>query len=143
MAMRIVTDLIDYGKVKRGFLGVSLDARYTYEKATSLGLDVAYGALVSAITPNSPAAESDLQIGDVILEFDGNRVHNDSAAGDARQSDTNRQISSRENLSTGPTQNDPGQDPESNTIRSSQQALVSDFNSISHSETRLSWLLHR
>jgi serine protease Do len=78
MAMRIVTDLIDHGKVQRGFLGVSLDARYTYEKATSLGLSVAYGALVSAITPNSPAANSELQVGDVILEFNGSRVNNDS-----------------------------------------------------------------
>lgn len=78
MAMRIVTDLIDYGQVQRGFLGVSLDARYTYEKAAALGLDVGYGALVSAVTPNSPAAEADLKIGDVILEFNGTRVNNDS-----------------------------------------------------------------
>lgn len=78
MVMRIVRDLIDYGKVNRGFLGVSLDARYTYEKATNLGLDVAYGALVSAITPNSPASEAGLRVGDVILEYNGTRVNNDS-----------------------------------------------------------------
>lgn len=78
MAMRIATDLVDYGRVHRGFLGVSLDARYTYAKATSLGLEVAYGALVSAITPQSPAAKSDLRVGDVILEFNGHRVSNDS-----------------------------------------------------------------
>lgn len=78
MAMRIVKDLIDYGQVQRGFLGVSLDARYTFEKATSMGLDVGYGALISAITPKSPAADSDLRVGDVILEFNGNRVNNDS-----------------------------------------------------------------
>lgn len=78
MVMRIVTDLIDYGKVQRGFLGVSLDAHYSYEKATSLGLHVAYGTLISAVTPKSPAAESDLRVGDVILEFNGERVNNDS-----------------------------------------------------------------
>ena len=78
MAMRIVNDLIDYGKVQRGFLGVSLDARYTYKKATSLGLNVAHGALISAITKNSPAASADLRIGDVILEYNGTRVDNDS-----------------------------------------------------------------
>ena len=76
--MRIVNDLIDYGKVQRGFLGVSLDARYTYKKATSLGLNVAHGALISAITKNSPAASADLRIGDVILEYNGTRVDNDS-----------------------------------------------------------------
>ena len=78
MVMRIVSDLIDYGEVKRGFLGVSLDARYSPERARQLGLDRSYGALVTSITPNSPAAISDLQVGDVILEFNNNRVFNDS-----------------------------------------------------------------
>jgi serine protease Do len=78
MVVRIVNDLIDYGEVQRGFLGVSLDARFSYERATAIGLRAAYGALISAITPSSPAAEADLQVGDVILEFDGNRVADDS-----------------------------------------------------------------
>ncbi len=78
MVERITNDLIDYGEVQRGFLGVSLDARFSYDKATTMGLKVAYGALVSAITPNSPADIADLQIGDVILEFNGERVANDS-----------------------------------------------------------------
>ncbi len=78
MVMRIAGDLIDYGSVRRGFLGVSLDANYSYEKATSLGLPFGYGAYVSAITAGSPAALADLRIGDVILEFDGDRVANDS-----------------------------------------------------------------
>lgn len=78
MAMRIVTDLIDTGTVNRGFLGVSLDARYNYAKARSLGLSVAHGALITAITPNSPAAQSELKAGDVILEYNGKRVNNDS-----------------------------------------------------------------
>ena len=78
MAMRVVSDLIDYGRVRRGFLGVSLDSRYDYAKASSLGLDVAYGALVTSVTPDSPASNSQLQVGDVILEYDGKQVHNDS-----------------------------------------------------------------
>jgi serine protease Do len=78
MVLRIVNDLVDFGEVRRGFLGVSLDARYSYDKATSLGLKTAYGALVSAITPGSPAADAGFRIGDVILEFDGQRVANDS-----------------------------------------------------------------
>ena len=78
MAMRVVGDLIDYGRVRRGFLGVSLDSRYNYTKASSLGLNVAYGALVTSVTPESPASNSQLQAGDVILEYDGKQVHNDS-----------------------------------------------------------------
>jgi serine protease Do len=78
MTQRIVNDLIDHGEVRRGFLGVTLDARYNYLRARELGLDLSYGALVSALTPNSPASEAGLQIGDVILEFDNQRVVNDS-----------------------------------------------------------------
>ena len=78
MVMRIVSDLIDYGEVKRGFLGVSLDARYTISRAQQLGLDRSYGALVTSITPDSPAATSNLQVGDVILEYNNERVFNDS-----------------------------------------------------------------
>ena len=78
MAMRVVGDLIDYGRVRRGFLGVSLDSRYDYSKAASLGLDLAYGALITAVTPDSPAFHSQLKVGDVILEYNGNQVDNDS-----------------------------------------------------------------
>lgn len=78
MVQRIVNDLVDFGEVRRGFLGVTLDARYDFQRAKSMGLDVGYGALVSALTPNSPAAQAGLEIGDVILEFDNQRVANDS-----------------------------------------------------------------
>ena len=78
MAMRITTDLIDHNKVRRGFLGVSLDARYDTEQAIELGVNRSYGALVSAITPGSPAKSAGLQIGDVILKYDTQRVKNDS-----------------------------------------------------------------
>lgn len=78
MVMRIVTDLIELGKVERGFLGVSLDSNYTYEKASSIGLNVAYGAMITRVTARSPAADADLQVGDVILEFNGKKVKNDS-----------------------------------------------------------------
>ena len=76
--MRIATDLIDHNKVRRGFLGVSLDARYDSGKALELGIDRSYGALVSAVTAGSPAKAVDLRIGDVILNYDSQRVKNDS-----------------------------------------------------------------
>ncbi len=78
MAMRIADDLVELGFVRRGFLGVSLDVRYTADKARALGLRRSKGALISSITSNSPAASSDLQIGDVIVEFDRVPVVDDS-----------------------------------------------------------------
>ena len=78
MAMRIADDLVERGFVRRGFLGVSLDVRYTADKARALGLRRSKGALISSITSNSPAASSDLEIGDVIVEFDHVPVVDDS-----------------------------------------------------------------
>jgi serine protease Do len=78
MVRRIVEDLVDYGTVQRGFLGVSLDARFSPQRAISMGLERAHGARVSAITPGSPAEKSDILIGDIVLEYDGHPVENDS-----------------------------------------------------------------
>lgn len=43
-----------------------------------MGLDLAYGALISAVTPDSPADQAGLKVGDVIIEFDGQSVADDS-----------------------------------------------------------------
>ena len=78
MVEHVATDLIDFGKVRRGFLGVSLDSKYTPEKAKQLGLNIVYGARVTSITPGSPADFVDLKIGDVILKYNGCTIENDS-----------------------------------------------------------------
>jgi serine protease Do len=78
MAMQIVRELTEFGYVRRGFLGVSLDSRYNAEGAAAAGLNTVFGARVSAITPDSPASSTDLQVGDIILKFDGRIVENDS-----------------------------------------------------------------
>ena len=78
MAMKIATDLIDFGSVQRGFLGVSLDARFSPMRAISLGLLRPHGARISAISPGSPAENSSLSIGDIVLEFDGITIADDS-----------------------------------------------------------------
>ena len=78
MVTKIAKDLIDHGRVIRGFLGVSLDARFTPRRAISMGLPQPNGARVSAITPGSPAYGTDIKIGDIVLEFDGEPIANDS-----------------------------------------------------------------
>ena len=64
--------------MRRGFVGVTLDARFSPEKARAIGLNSVFGARVSAIAPNSPASESQLRKGDVILNFNGTVIVNDS-----------------------------------------------------------------
>jgi serine protease Do len=78
MVSKVVQDLLRFGHVRRGFVGVSLDRRFSPEKARALGLNSVFGARVSQIAPNSPAADSDLQLGDIILDFNGERIVNDS-----------------------------------------------------------------
>jgi len=53
----------------------------TLDIAKSLGLDVPYGALVADVTPESPAAQAGLEIGDVILTAQGMRIDNPDQLG--------------------------------------------------------------
>jgi serine protease Do len=76
--LHIVDQLIDHGRARRGFLGVVLDSKYSPEAASALGLNTAYGARITRITAESPAAASDLRVGDVILTYDDMPVVNDS-----------------------------------------------------------------
>jgi serine protease Do/serine protease DegQ len=73
MARRITSQLIERGKVTRGWLGVSMQP-ITSELAQALGLPSAKGAVVARVSPGSPAAAADLKPNDVILTFDGTAV---------------------------------------------------------------------
>lgn len=72
-AMNVVQQLKEHGTVKRGYLGVSIQP-VDRGLAQSFGLDKPVGALVADIVPDSPAAKADLQSGDVILRFNGQKV---------------------------------------------------------------------
>ena len=73
LTQRIIDDLSDDGKVERGWLGVYIQA-VDEDLAQSFGLDEAEGALVSKVTPDSPAAGAGIQQGDVIIEYAGQDV---------------------------------------------------------------------
>jgi serine protease Do len=69
----VVDQLKQYGEVRRGWLGVKIQS-VTGDIAETLGLQENVGALVAAVTPDSPASKAGLQPGDVILKFDGKDV---------------------------------------------------------------------
>ena len=77
MAMDVTRQLRDDGRVARGWLGVIIQ-EVTMELAESFGMDTAHGALISRILPDSPAASSSLQVGDVVTRFEGQRVERSS-----------------------------------------------------------------
>lgn len=68
----IVDDLLDDGKVDRGWLGVSIQG-VSPDIADALGLDDTRGALVASVVEDGPS-EGKLKTGDVILEFNGEPV---------------------------------------------------------------------
>jgi serine protease Do len=62
------------GKVSRGVIGVTVDRRFTPEAAKALGVNDGRGALLATVTAGGPAARAGLQPGDVIVEFNGRPV---------------------------------------------------------------------
>ena len=73
MAMKVKTQLQQYGKVSRGRIGVAIQ-EVNQSLAKSFGLPKPTGALVSSIDKNGPAAKSDLKPGDVILAVNGTTI---------------------------------------------------------------------
>ena len=72
-AKNVIDQLIKYGETKRGWLGVRIQT-VTNEIADSLGLNETIGALVTDVNKNSPADKAGLQQGDIITEFNGQKV---------------------------------------------------------------------
>lgn len=72
-AKDILSDLIEKGRVVRGWLGVEI--RQVDEIiCKQFGLDEKCGALVNRVLENSPAGDAGIQRGDIIIEFDKKKV---------------------------------------------------------------------
>jgi serine protease Do len=73
LVKELLPQLTEKGKVTRGWLGVVIQ-RVTPDIAESLGLEKASGALVANVAKGGPAEEGGVEVGDVIIEFDGLKV---------------------------------------------------------------------
>ena len=78
IAMFVGKQLVDTGEVKSAYLGVKLQSNFRPTDAQSAGLPESAGARISTITFGSPAEEADLRLGDIIYQFNGVTVENDS-----------------------------------------------------------------
>ncbi len=67
--------LIKNGKVEHGYLGISMND-VTPENAHFFNLQIADGAIVAQVTPDSPASQGGLQTGDVITRLNDTKVVN-------------------------------------------------------------------
>jgi serine protease Do len=73
MALSVVTDLLDDGKVDRGYLGVAM-SEVDPSVADLFELKDESGVTVSEVRPGSPAEKAGFQGGDVIVTADGQAV---------------------------------------------------------------------
>ena len=73
LARWVLEGLVQNGHVERGFLGVNIQD-LTPELAKEFKLNRTSGALVSEVTPQSPADQAGLRNGDVVVEFNGKPV---------------------------------------------------------------------
>ena len=77
MARGIMDQLIKYGSVKRGLLGVNI-APVTPDIAQALGLPAAGGALVTQVVEGSAADKAGIRAGDVITSVNGQTVRSNT-----------------------------------------------------------------
>ncbi len=78
MVRLIVDQLIDFGEVRRGILGVIMQD-LTPELIQAFGLDIHSGVVISKVIENSAAAEAGLEAGDVVVAINGSPVRSASA----------------------------------------------------------------
>ncbi|MGY0400164.1 MAG: Do family serine endopeptidase, partial [Ostreibacterium sp.] len=76
-AMNIAEQLKNKGFVSRGWLGIGIQ-KVNQALAASFGLETPKGALVANVSPNSPAEQAGLQLGDIILSFNGKLIQKES-----------------------------------------------------------------
>jgi serine protease Do len=74
LAIDVVAQLKDKGRVDRGWLGVMIQD-VDKNLASSLGMNKPMGALISEVDEQGPAAKSGLKAGDLIIKFNGTEVH--------------------------------------------------------------------
>lgn len=69
----VVNELRSRGTVSRGWLGVHIQ-NVTEDIAASIGMDKAYGALVTKVMEDGPAARDGIRVGDTIIAVNNQKV---------------------------------------------------------------------
>ncbi len=73
VVQNVVGQIEKFGKVQHGWLGIQIK-RVTPDVAAALGMNVPEGAMVAAVSPDSPAAKGGIKRGDIITSFDGTKI---------------------------------------------------------------------
>lgn len=77
LAENVKDQLVKFGKVERGFIGIYMDQNdITSELAELFGLKENHGVIITDVIPGSPAEEAGLKADDVIIELNGKKIKN-------------------------------------------------------------------
>lgn len=74
LALKVATDIIQFGEVRRALLGVSI-AAVDYERALNIGLSEVKGVEIIGVTSGGAADISGIRTGDVVLQVNGQDVN--------------------------------------------------------------------
>ncbi len=81
LAKRIMNDLIANGRVIRGYLGIkTVDVDTVTANLLNLGRN--HGLIVQGVDPTGPASKGGLEVGDIMLTFNGTKITNAQMAMD-------------------------------------------------------------
>ncbi len=75
IASSIMSQILDYGEIRRGLLGVTIET-VDAEAAAALGSNIDGGVLITGVNPGSGADQAGLEAGDIVTELNGNKVSN-------------------------------------------------------------------
>lgn len=78
LAQKVMKDLIRYGEVRRGWIGLVEIGAITTRVARELGVPDAQGVIVHSLLRGSPAHAAGLEPGDVIVSYNGRPVEDPS-----------------------------------------------------------------
>ncbi len=106
LVQRVVTDLVEYGHVKRPRLGVRISDVSDVD-AEAYGLSEVKGAEVNSVEQDSPADDAGLEVGDVIVELDG------------------EEVTDATDLTTGVAQREPGDNVTLTIVRDGDRQRIS------------------
>jgi len=73
MANAIMRQILEFGEVRRGLLGVQIST-VDEDTAEALGLDDVRGALVQSVNPGSAAEAAGIEVDDIIVEANGEKI---------------------------------------------------------------------
>ncbi|HUL34396.1 MAG TPA: DegQ family serine endoprotease [Candidatus Eisenbacteria bacterium] len=77
MAHKVMDQIIEHGKVIRGYLGVSIQG-VDPDIAKAFGLSHGGGALIGSVSPDSPASKGGMERGDIVLALNGQAINGPS-----------------------------------------------------------------